>query len=325
MRPQEWDNSHKVQTRWASVLLFMAALAWGLASDVSQGASTPVPAIVVGREDGDLYAVALDGSRTVRLTRTRAAEEEPAVSRDGRMIAFARRAGGISTMRLDGSHQRIVTRGPDSSPAWAPDGRTIYFVRYRRNKFGASCGSIFAVLATGRNIRRVTDAFATDRVHGETDEDPAVSPDGRRIAFSDWNACEGGTSSPRLRVVDPAGRPTRDLARLRNNGYEAPEHAGPDWSPDGGRLAYFKNNRYSDLTIANRDGSRERLVARGRGDLSYAPPAWSPNGRWIAFTRDAASRQLLLVVHPDGTGLRRLAETRSGGYSIGGWLPRLPR
>ena len=321
-RPQKWDDSRRMRTRWVPVLFFiMVALSGGLEADISQGASASVAAIVFER-DGDLYAVALDGSRTVRLTRTRAAEEQPAVSRDAKMIAFAR-AGGISTMRVDGSHRRIVTRGADSSPAWAPDGRTIYFVRYRSNRFGASCGSIFAVSATGQSIRRVTDAFANDSVHGETDENPAVSPDGRRIAFSDWNACEGGTSSPRLRVVDPAGRPTQDLAKLRNNGYYPdPEHSSPAWSPDGNRLAFFKN---SDLNIANRDGSSERLVVRGRGLLIYEPPAWSPNGRWIAFTKDLSSRRLLLVVHPDGTGLRRLAQTRSGTYSIGGWLPLLPR
>ena len=303
------------------LFFIMAALAGGLEADTSQGASAS-PAAVVFNRGGDLYAVALDGSRTVRLTRTRTAEEQPAVSRDATMIAFAR-AGGISTMRIDGSRRRIVTRGADSSPAWAPDGQTIYFVRYRRNRFGASCGSIFAVSATGQNLRRVTDAFANDSVHGETDEDPAVSPDGRRIAFSDWDACEGGTSSPRLRVVDPAGRPTQDLAKLRNNGYfPDPAHYSPAWSPDGNRLAFFKN---SDLNIANRDGSSERLVVRGQGVLIYEPPAWSPDGRWIAFTKHVSGRSLLLVVHPDGTGLRRLAQTRSGGYSLGGWLPRLPQ
>lgn len=277
---------HRLRTRWVPVLfLILATLVCGLESDISQGASASVAAIVFER-NGDLFAVALDGSRTVRLTRARAAEKQPALSRDAKMIAFARGGGGggISTMRVDGSHRRIVTRRADSSPAWAPDGRTIYFVRYRssRGGLGASCGSIFAVSVTGQNIRRVTDAFANS-VYGETDEDPAVSPDGQRIAFSDWNACEGGTSSPRLRVVDPAGTPTQDLAQLRNNGYfPDPEHSSPAWSPDGNRLAFFKN---SDLNIANRDGSRERLVARGRDPRIYEPPAWSPSGRWIAFTQ----------------------------------------
>lgn len=286
----------------------------------SANASTPTKAALVYQRGGDLYATSVDGSRTVRVTRTRPVEAEPAVSPDGTMIAYAGESG-ISVATLSGLRRTVVTRGPDSMPAWSPDGRTLYFVRFRDNRFGASCGSIFAVSTSSQQTRRVTNAFATGHSHVH----PAISPDGRRIAFSDWNACEGGTSSPRLRVVDTSGRPVSDLAKLRRNGYYPdPEHSSPAWSPDGGRLAFFKN---SELTIANRDGSGERRLTPRTGHLIYEPPAWSPDGRWIAFVRytGSSSSSGLFVVRPGGTGLRRLAPWTSREQSIGGWLPRLPK
>jgi Tol biopolymer transport system component len=285
--------------------------------------ATPVPAVVVER-DGDLYAIAIDGSRTVRLTQTRVDEQTPAVSPDGSRIAFVDDLyGNLRTIRIDGSDRRWVTRGfADHSPAWAPDGRTIFFVRQTASlrPYGVRCGSIYRISANGGRARRVTNALARPR-SPHSHMNPAVAPDGRRIAFSDWNGCEGGVVQPRLRVVDVNGRPTLDLRRLQRNGYHPdPERSSPAWSPDGKRLVFRKN---SDLTIANRDGSGERRIARGGGLLVYDRPSWSRDGRWIAFTRGNARG--LFIVRPDGTGLRRLGARQSGRYSVGGWLPSLPK
>jgi len=54
------------------------------------------------------------------------------------------------------------------------------------------------------------------------------------------------------------------------------------------------------------DGTGKRLVARD-GFVS----AWSPDGRWIAFTRGKG----LFLVRPDGTGERRIYAARTPGVS----------
>jgi hypothetical protein len=68
----------------------------------------------------------------------------------------------------------------------------IYFVRRLPAKFGATCGSIFHVSVDGRGVRRL------DVVPGD-EEDPAVSPDVNRIAFTEWPAvAERGVASGRV-------------------------------------------------------------------------------------------------------------------------------
>jgi Tol biopolymer transport system component len=278
---------------------------------MSVAAPAQSPAIVFER-GGDLYAVALDASHTVRLTMTHGVETAPAVSADGRRIAFAL-AGDLWTMDVHGANRTRLTRGgEDTSPAWSPDGGEIYFIRYASGPDGP-CGSIFRVGSDGRELRRIAVA-----PHFHSYEQPAVSPDGRRIAFSDWNGCSGGTSSPRLRVIDASGRPTSDLARLPRNGYYPdPEHGASAWSPDGRRLALVLNGR---LAIVNRDGSGVRAIApKLRVDDAYARPAWSRDGSWLAIVD---RRGDLYAIHPDGSALRRVARTGSGADAPA-WLPRL--
>jgi dipeptidyl aminopeptidase/acylaminoacyl peptidase len=57
------------------------------------------------------------------------------------------------------------------------------------------------------------------------------------------------------------------------------------------------------LWIVNTEGGSARLITRDVGEL----PAWSPDGRTIAFGGPAAgSGSGLWIVHPDGSGLRRV-------------------
>jgi len=274
------------------------------------------PAVVVVQR-GYLVAFPLDGSKSDRLAKLPGPALEPAVSPDGSMVAFATNSG-ISTMRIDGSDIRAVTHHRyDGTPSWSTDGRRLYFVR--------GCGSIFSVAASGDGLQRIIAPGKWQEY-----EDPAVSPDGTRIAFTDWDShCEAaGTESPRLAVVDLDGQPTGDLKKLARNGYYPdPEHASPAWSPDGTQIAFGDNG---DLAVANRDGTDERILIRG-GMWTYVhygdAPAWSPDGAWIAVTRrrrNAEGVATVEIVHPDGSNRRVIARMVNPGLEPGplaGWLP----
>ena len=85
----------------------------------------------------DVYRISIDGGAPVALTSREGPDDSPAVSPDGRQIAwvgfddkhFGYQDRRLNVMNLDGSGKRVLTANLDrsvSSPAWSGDGRSIY-------------------------------------------------------------------------------------------------------------------------------------------------------------------------------------------------------
>lgn len=134
----------------------------------------------------------------------------------------------------------------------------------------------------------------------------AFSPDGSRLAFARFD---------RLYVAHPDGTDERQLV-LAGRGY------GVRWSPDGRKITFtshYRSGRFA-VYVANADGTGVRRLVKPAHRLEEsASPAWSPDGRWLAFasTRAAAGNPEIYVVRPDGSGLRRLTHTAGDAHVLG--------
>lgn len=87
--------------------------------------------------NSEIYRVSIDGGAPIALTNRNGPDGSPAVSPDGRQIAYVgfddRKIGyqntQLSVMSLDGSGKRVLTSGLDrsiSNPVWSGDGRAVY-------------------------------------------------------------------------------------------------------------------------------------------------------------------------------------------------------
>jgi hypothetical protein len=182
---------------------------------------------------GEIYAVP-DIGGTVTLIN--ADGTNPRYSPDGATIAFTRVTDDfhVWTMAAAGGGETPITSGGlEFHPEWSPDGSEIFYTDF--GAFRSLQGAIFRVVATGGAGASMTPDEGTDNRH------PAVSPDGRWLAF---------TSSPITPTRDPAEIVLQDLTTGLHTvvPLPLPLAAGPvtgaernqnlEFSPDGKRLLF---------------------------------------------------------------------------------------
>jgi WD40-like Beta Propeller Repeat len=122
---------------------------------------------------------------------------------------------------------------------------------------------------------------------------------GAVIVFS---ATPTGSPTDQLFSVDPAGSGLKQLTTGANPAY------GPALSPNGKRLVFQRFN--VGIFTMNVDGTGlHRLTTNGRD--SY--PAWSPDGKSIAFVRPQGLTWKVYVVPSAGGALHRLGQAPPAG------------
>ncbi|MDQ5895105.1 MAG: TolB protein [Actinomycetota bacterium] len=140
--------------------------------------------------------------------------------------------------------------------------------------------------------------------------DVAVSPDGRRIAFS----ATTGVESPEIFV---ASRDGRGIRKLTNRGGADQYYRQPAWSADGRRIAYavfgLGSNRGIAIRVMRADGTGKRNLFQNPAlDFFVEDPVFSPNGRRLAYTRFVRQNPIVSEIYSvnavNGSGERRLTD-----------------
>jgi Tol biopolymer transport system component len=150
---------------------------------------------------------------------------------------------------------------------------------------------------------------------GATDQAPAWSPDGTRIAFAKTGVQDFSISG--IYVMDANGLGvTRVTDSLGGDGT-------PAWSPDGQKLAFAsgRDGDYDIWVIDLRTGTQTKLTDNAVNDGN---PAWSPDGTRIAFdsfTTGVDRNKEIFLMNADGSGLADLTNTIDCNESDPDWSP----
>lgn len=184
-------------------------------------------------------------------------------------------ASGDSTRRTQ------LTSDPEGgnwSPAISPDGTQVAYV----HKKSRDQMEIRVIRSGGSDMRRLTEASP-----GTISMTPAWSPDGKRIAYA-HRSCRPGAyqgCNTHIRVMDADGNNKKQIS-FASEGDNA-----PSWSPDGREIAFFsmREGGHGQIWTMNADGGNPKRLTEARHDpqldawLEQKVPAWSPDGKQIAF------------------------------------------
>jgi len=249
---------------------------------------------------GDIYVMPVAGGEARAIASGVAWDMQPKWSPDGRHIAFTSdRAGGdnIWIMDADGSNPTQVSKESFrllNQPEWSPDGQFIVGRKHFTSSRSLGAGEMWMYHRSGGSGVQLTERRTQQKDTGE----PAFSPDGRYLYFSD-DATPGATFeyskdvNTQIYVIRRLDRETGEIdAYVTGPGGSI----RPTPSPDGRSLAFIRRVRYqSVLYVMDIESGRETPVFSGLDrDLQetwavhgvYPAMSWTPDNRSIVFWAD---------------------------------------
>jgi Tol biopolymer transport system component len=235
----------------------------------------------------DIVLIDPESGGQQRVTFDASSELHPAVSADGRQLVFSSdRSGRFHLWRTSLERGEVVqlTDGPDEEvyPEISRDGQWIV---YQEGFAYFKKASIWRVLATGGKPQRLVPATTTIQPARGQYIRPAVSPDGRLVAYFQLDHRRWAIAVTPLNGGPPIG--TFDIPPTASRILR--------WSPDGAGVAYIvTSRRVSNVWVQPIAGGPAHPFTEYQADRIF-DFAWSQDGRRLAILRGIEASDLVSI------------------------------
>lgn len=226
-----------------------------------KGIATSTLAFVSSRSGRkEVYLADYDGANGRQLTHDNALSVSPALSPNGRRLAYTGYQAGYADIYVidlsTGARVRLVKfPGTNSGARFSPDGNQLACTVSKDGN------PELYVIGLGGGARRLTHTRGSESC-------PAWSPDGGEIIYS----CDEGGAPQLYRISSGGGR-----GRLLSTGFGYCTE--PSWSPDGQRLAFnVRSGGGFAVAVMDLNGGGARIVAQGEN------PVWGADSRHLIYS-----------------------------------------
>lgn len=256
-----------------------------------------------GGKAKEVYIMDWDGANLIQVTNHRSIALSPAWSPDAKKIAYTayvmRKATKLRNADLFiyelGTGRRTMTsyrQGINSGANFDPDRKHIYLTISQ-----GKSPDIYKMSTEGAIVNKLTNGPM-----GAINVEPAISPDGSKLAFSS----------------DRAGRPmiyvmNSDGSNVKRITFAGAFNSSPAWSPDGSKIAFAAQDSGNfDIFVMNADGTGMiRLTSARKPNgrpANNEDPSFSPDGRFVMYTSDRTGSNQVYISTVEGTEERRVTQ-----------------
>ena len=282
--------------------------------------------------DYNVYLQDTNGENLRLLTNHPTDEKDLTWSPNGRFLAYTSNQDGTYKIYVldtrTAEHWRLTNLDErEWTPAWSPDGKWIAFVSGNQEFIPGVkieiTSDIYKADINGAHLVQLTDKG--------TNVGPSWSPDSQRIAFVSYHR---GNERKGIYVMDADGRRLRRINDKEVQALDGIIQSECAWSPDGKQIAFsmvVPRDKRMHLYVIDIDGKNFRQLTQGppmlgNKDGARSPeirqPAWSPNGKWIAYVyENVPGNADIYVIDAMGDG-RGKPLIKDGGRDLSpAWVP----
>ncbi len=257
----------------------------------------------------EIWSMDYDGQNQKQITNYKSSAWDPAVSPDGKLIAFRLLVNGKQgnhwEIRLHSTEtgRRLAFSTPQassiSSPSFSPDGQRLFFsvsVEYDGPQ-------IVSTNLSGGDLRRISHINAIE-----------VEPDLNPKTGTDMLFISGRTGKPQLWRMNIDGTNPQMLTTGEG------DVANPSWSPDGYHATFSWTRGYDigGFNVFVMDVADRGYVQLTHGNGSNESPSWAPDGLHLTFSNEQRRVKQIFTMLANGTKVKKLTSQGNNNQPVWG-------